>query len=419
MVESVNGLQIAKLVMTTDVNNYKFYNMTQTDDENWTAEWGRISVTSTKKIYSMSAWNRVYKSKVKKGYVDQTDLYISESTQAVKRVRPTYTETFASNYIKNFVDNLRSYAKVKVEKSYEVKFEEVTLRRVERAQNLIDSIANRLSIGCDSYTINKTYLILIGIIQRRIRRVQDQLFKPISTQDELTEALEKIENEQSILDSMRGQVMSYNASTQPISTTSVSKPKNILEQLGLKIVDCDASDIAIIKRAMNYDSNKFIRAYKIENANTSEKYSDKIKTSPNKKTELFWHGSRNENWWNIIQTGLILRPANAVISGKMFGYGLYFADKFRKSFGYTSCTSAYWTSSNANKGILALFEVHVGNQQHIRHHASWCYDLTEKKLRNDGYDSLFAEGGIDLQNNEYIVYNETQCNIKYIVEVNS
>ena len=39
------------------------------------------------------------------------------------------------------------------------------------------------------------------------------------------------------------------------------------------------------------------------------------------------------------------------------------------------------------------------------------------KLRQHGdYDSLFAEGGIDLKNNEYIVYNEAQCTPRYLVE---
>ena len=32
------------------------------------------------------------------------------------------------------------------------------------------------------------------------------------------------------------------------------------------------------------------------------------------------------------------------------------------------------------------------------------------------YDSLFAQGGADLINNEYIVYKEEQCTIRYIVE---
>ena len=38
-------------------------------------------------------------------------------------------------------------------------------------------------------------------------------------------------------------------------------------------------------------------------------------------------------------------------------------------------------------------------------------------VQRGSYDSLFAEGGIDLRNNEYIVYNQAQCTVKYLVEI--
>jgi poly [ADP-ribose] polymerase len=115
----------------------------------------------------------------------------------------------------------------------------------------------------------------------------------------------------------------------------------------------------------------------------------------------------------------VLRPANAVISGKMFGYGLYFADKFRKSLNYSSLYGSYWARGNAHKAYLAVYEVHTGTQLHVKHHEPWCGLLTEERLKAKGqqYDSVFAEGGADLVNNEYIVYNEAQCTIKYLVEV--
>ena len=136
------------------------------------------------------------------------------------------------------------------------------------------------------------------------------------------------------------------------------------------------------------------------------------------KKELLWHGSRNENWFSILSSGLVLRPANAIITGKMFGYGIYFADKCRKSLNYSSLSGAYWTQGGQSEGFLALYEVHVGKQLKIRKHQSWCYELTEKELKARGkYDSLFAKGGVDLLNNEYIIYRADQCSVKYLIEV--
>ncbi|MFR1480267.1 MAG: hypothetical protein ACLSB9_33645 [Hydrogeniiclostridium mannosilyticum] len=76
--------------------------------------------------------------------------------------------------------------------------------------------------------------------------------------------------------------------------------------------------------------------------------------------KLFWHGSRTENWWSILRTGLVLRPTNSVINGKMFGYGLYFAPRARKSVGYTSLRGSYWAGGHSNYGFMALYEVVYG-----------------------------------------------------------
>jgi hypothetical protein len=47
------------------------------------------------------------------------------------------------------------------------------------------------------------------------------------------------------------------------------------------------------------------------------------------KERLYWHGSRNENWFNIMQTGLLIRPSGAVHTGSMFGDGIYLLIRLR------------------------------------------------------------------------------------------
>ena len=136
-----------------------------------------------------------------------------------------------------------------------------------------------------------------------------------------------------------------------------------------------------------------------------------------KKKRLYWHGTRNENLFNLLQTGLLIRPAGAVHTGSMFGDGIYFADKAQKALGYTSLKGSYWAKGSANKGYLMLFEVHVGNQKEIEKHNSDCYSLCEKILKKDKYDSVFAKGGYDLRNNEYVIYNSQQCTITHLFEL--
>ena len=86
---------------------------------------------------------------------------------------------------------------------------------------------------------------------------------------------------------------------------------------------------------MGKDSGKFHRALKVTSARTQQAYGDYVAKSNDPKTVLFWHGSRNENWLSIMKSGLVLRPANAIITGKTLGYGLYLTDKLRKLLNYS------------------------------------------------------------------------------------
>jgi poly [ADP-ribose] polymerase len=227
---------------------------------------------------------------------------------------------------------------------------------------------------------------------------------------------EKLAEEQATLDVMRSQV---ELNKDKDEDQSDSQEVNLLRDLGLEVEEeNDPAVIKKIKKLMKDDASRFYRAFAVKNVSTQQSFDGFYKDARYKKTELFWHGSRNENWLSILKTGLVLRPANAVINGKMFGYGLYFADKFKKSLNYTSLRGSYWARGSQDRGYLALFDVHVGKQLKIKKHQPWCYDLSEDNLRARGtYDSLYAKGGADLINNEYIVYNSAQCTIRYLVEV--
>jgi len=78
---------------------------------------------------------------------------------------------------------------------------------------------------------------------------------------------------------------------------------------------------------------------------------------------------------------------------------------------------SYWTGGNDNKGFIGIFEFHTGKQKKLKRHDSSCYSLSRQKLTKEGYDSVFAMGGIDLRNDEFIVYDKSQCTIRYILEM--
>lgn len=395
--------KVANLIMVTAANNNKYYNMVEENSE-IIVTYGRVDATEQHARYPLSKWDSLLKSKIKKGYKDVTELRIVD-----KEV--VDFQTIGDNAINQIVTELQALANKSVQANYTVSSDSVTQKQVEEAQILLDKLAQLSSLSEKKLTVSDFNDLLIGLYQvipRRMSRVQDHLWH--SGKD----AEHMVAREQATLDVLKGQVRVATVK----KTTKADDKKTILEAMGLEIVPATKEDIEVIKKELGEISDKFRRAFKVVNKRTQERFDKYIKKAKVKKHRLFWHSSRNENWWNILDSGLILRPTNAVITGKMFGYGLYFADKARKSYGYTSCRGSYWARGSSSKGFMALYDVHLGNTLTKSKHERWMYDLTEKNLRKHGdYDSLTALGGADLRNNEFIIYNEEQCTVKYLVEL--
>ena len=99
---------------------------------------------------------------------------------------------------------------------------------------------------------------------------------------------------------------------------------------------------------------------------------------------------------------------------------MYFANKAQKSIGYTSLSGSYWARGTAGQAFLALYEVNTGVEYRTKVRESWMSNLDERGLKSRGqYDSLYAQGGADLINDEFIVYNQDPSTIRYIVEIRS
>jgi poly [ADP-ribose] polymerase len=405
MSKQIVDLKPIKLVMVTGDNNNKFYYMTPMGNE-FEVEWGRIGVTSTKTKYPISKWNAQYNSKIKKGYKDVTEF--------AKVITTKYShKDISDKSIATLVDRLMKFAKKSVDENYTISSDAVTQVQITEAQDLLNSLTDVAVVGSTRELLNDLLLELYTVIPRRMTKVQYHLVQgDVKTSNDLQKVRAIIDNEQKTLDVMAGQV-SMNASD------NIQTPDStILDSLGITIELATDDDINTVKKLMGSDNREFRAAYCVGHAMTRDKFAKYVNNAKNKKIELFWHGSRNENWVSILQTGLKIRPANAILSGAMFGNGIYYADKYRKSANYTSLSGSYWAKGNQKVAYLALLDVHVGKQYEVTRHSHEFYKFTEQVLQQKGnYNSVFAKGGYDLINNEYIVYSETQSTIKYLVEV--
>lgn len=427
MIVKENGLRYAKLIHVsvdngkTD-NSNKVYIMEELPDGRIKCEYGRVGRNLTTEYKDSSKWNSVLKQKLSntKGYTDVTELLAEPVVDSKSDAATKKTDDIKDSIVKKLIDELMSFANKSIQRNYKVTQEAVSEQQINAAQEVIDTISSLVEIGVDIKHINDLLLKLYTIIPRKMDNVRDHLAKEITNSHSLNLVQELIGSEQSTLDTMAGQVQLLKQQKAAAEAPEEEKVDEvtILDQMGLSIeVEKDAETLALITKLMGPNANQVKKVYKVINKKTQAIFDNHFNNAKVKKKRLYWHGSRNENWFNILQTGLLIRPSGAIHTGSMFGDGIYFADKAQKSIGYSSLRGSYWTRGGDDKAFLALFDVHLGNQKEILHHTSSCYSLSSGVLKKDGYDSVFAKGGADLRNNEYIVYNSAQCTVSHLIEI--
>ena len=395
-------------MVTATANNNKYYNMTPHGDK-WTAEYGRIGSSCQRREYPMSQWEKKYNEKIKKGYVDQSEL-----AQDLIQVEKGNTENSKYKEIENkaiadIVERLRQMARKAISDNYTISSNKVTQAMVDEAQNLLAELVN----VDNTKKFNEILLNIFSVIPRKMKNVSDYLAKSNKDFSRI------ITDEQDLLDVMKGQVVQKQTEDSIDLDKEEHIPRTILDAMGLEFSECNNDDIVKIKDVLGNCSNRFYSAWRVKNKRTSERFENFVANEGIENTKLLWHGSRNENWWSIINTGLVLKPTNAVITGKMFGYGIYYAPKAQKSLGYTSINGSYWANGNSTSAFMALMEVAYGKPYDVHSFNSKYYDFNYEKLQAScpGANCLHAHAGSMLRNDEIIVYKEEQCTIRYLVEL--
>ncbi len=402
------------------VDHNKFYDMIEKDGE-CHCYWGRrqdgyeFGKSGKLTVYPMSKWDSTLSSKLRKGYEDYT--YVIEELferQAVPTSKDgSIYAPIPEHRIAEIIDRLQRYANEVINANYSVKAGQVTNAMVNETQKCLDYMINATSLD----EFNNYLLTIFKIIPRSMRRVDEYL---ANSSNDMARILLR---EQDLLDVMRGQVITP-VKGQKVVTQAGDK-KTILQLNGIEMCDCTASDIELIKRKLGNDAGRFKAAWRFENNAQKAKYDsycnkEGIKIG-GRQTKLLWHGTRNENVWSIMKTGLVLRPSNAVITGKMFGYGIYFAPLARKSIGYTSLSGSYWTRGTSNSGFMILHEVAYGTPYDAYSFEQKFQTFDYAKLRKaaPGANCLHAHAGSMLRNDEIIVYKEEQLSPLFLVELSN
>ena len=388
------------LTMVTDKNNNKFYHMIPNTNGTWQAIWGRIGGAggvgrSSSCTYESHQWDSKYAEKLHKGYRDISDIYFQTDPEVKEETsKEPEDNSVSANLMRFLAIEARNFARA----SYTVGVEHISPAMIEKGNEILLKM-NTAAKQANVREFNSLLSELYCTVPRAISDTR-RCFPALSSTGEALSRI--VNNETSMLDSIAS-VASY-AKKSSFSTPSYEN---------LIISKANAEDEKMIKALMENKAYHFTQAWKISNVLTEKKF-EAYKGS--KETKLLWHGSRNENFLSILQNGLLLNP-NAVLTGKMFGYGIYFAPSFQKSLGYTSLEGSYWARGSRDFGFIALFEVATGKSYDVYNHSSYLSSFREKDIKAKHCDSLFAHKGSMLRNDEIVVYNESACTIRYLVQV--
>jgi len=126
--------------------------------------------------------------------------------------------------------------------------------------------------------------------------------------------------------------------------------------------------------------------------------------------EPLFHGSRASNILGICKRGLLMRPPGVIITGSMFGNGIYFASQSTKSSQYSSARFGGGSSKHGNSYFMFIADVALGK---IKKYKDSQWNLTKPPR---GYNSVQGVKGPYLLHDEFIVYSVKQQILTHLVE---
>jgi poly [ADP-ribose] polymerase 2/3/4 len=100
-----------KLIMVTENNNNKFYDMIDNNNGTFTVKYGRVGSRETELTYPISEWDLKYNEKIRKGYVDNTHLFAAYTPESD-------TSTIQNKNVRGLMEGFFKYAKQSIKNNY-------------------------------------------------------------------------------------------------------------------------------------------------------------------------------------------------------------------------------------------------------------------------------------------------------------
>lgn len=430
-------MTIAKYILTDAINNNNKFWEYEISGNTITYRWGRVGTTGQSKteISSLpeSTAQSKANSKVKKGYVklDVVSNVVSPTTnqtsvdkqiiqnEAIKQFCPDGTDPVLMTLVNRLVETNRHEIYKSTGGKMDVDITTgivstpvgvVTKDTVNQARILFDKmvpfiVANKLDD--QSYIENlNNYLMKIPQKVGSSKGWHKSFLANNNDIDKQLTLLDQLESSVDLALSRQKSAISNSAGNIQVPTLFNSKVTVCTDQ---KVID-DITKLFFSTLQQQHISSKLkpIRIYEVCIDAMNDSYNNYGAKLHNQ--ELLWHGTRVFNILSILKNGLIIPPVRGgtySIAGRMFGNGVYFSPSSTKSLNYSF---GYWDGGpKDNNCFMFLCDVALGDY--------YTPKSSSETLPKSGTHSTWAKKGYSgVQNDEIIVYQTNQCNIKYLIE---
>lgn len=388
-------------------NAYKFYKLERINSK-VRATYGRMGVKKGELFgertydYPLSMFWIKYQEKLSKGYVDRTNLYLNTEDEGKDTTgcNADYrrTDSRKGGPAEVLFGKLMALAEKAVQKA-EVKVP-LTPAIIKESKRLLGEMRK----ANDVESFNNILLELIAILQRPVRTRDGTGVKRLLASSK-TEFASIIQREDDLIQAMEGSLM---------GSTVINASAGSFENYDIEVfIATEKQKKQVLKKLNPSLQGKVKEIYRVIPQKQKEAFDNYLKTHDIKTVKQFWHGSRNQNWFSIIKNSLKLNP-DAIITGKMFGNGIYFAPKSEKSWNYTSYRGTSWAGGTDDVAYMGLYATAYGTPHDVH---TWSVNADYKKMtESSGGDCLHAHAGSSLLNDEIIFYTEEAVLLNYIVE---
>lgn len=393
------------------VNAYKFYRLTPLGSD-VIASYGRMGTRKGELFgersytYPISMFWVKYYEKVTKGYVDRSNIYLNapgDSTRGNDGKEPGRKEKVNGVSV-NLFEKLTAFAKKAVrEAKVSIPITDAIISYVKDNIKTLNRIAEDISLDepASVSRFNEVVLDIVAALQRPVQTGDGSGVKRLLAGGR-NDFRRIIERESDLVSAMEGTGHGYTGNSQGFG------------RYGIEVyIATDKQRGEVIAKLSDSLKGKVKNVYRVIDNRQKSRFNDYMEKNNITKVKRFWHGSRNENWASIIINSLQLNP-NAVITGKMFGQGIYFAPSSMKSWNYTSYRGTSWANGSSDTAYMALFATAYGRPFDVD---TWS-SVTDYRsaTHKNGCDCLHAHAGTSLRNDEIVFYDERAVLLQYLVE---